>query len=39
MVDDEFMGRVKKGMKLVGRQSGAEAIVQEIKLLQMLLDL
>jgi hypothetical protein len=31
MVDDEFMGRVKKGMKLVGRTSGAEAIVQEIK--------
>ena len=31
MVDDEYMGRVKKGMKLVGRTSGAEAIVQEIK--------
>ena len=28
MVDDEFMGRVKKGMKLVGRTSGAEAIVK-----------
>ena len=28
MVDDEFLGRVRGGMKLVGQTSGAEAIVK-----------
>ena len=28
MVDDEFLGRVRGGMRLIGETSGAEAIVR-----------
>ena len=31
MVDDQFLGKVKNGMKLIGQTSGAEATVKEIK--------